>query len=37
MIQKIHHVGVAVHSLDEALKFYGIIMNCPIREFELPA
>ncbi len=22
MIEKIHHVGIAVHSLDEALKFY---------------
>ncbi len=22
MIQKIHHIGIAVHSLDEALKFY---------------
>jgi len=22
MIEKIHHIGIAVHSLDEALKFY---------------
>ena len=37
MIQKIHHVGVAVHSLDEALKFYGIIMGLPMQlQRELP-
>ncbi len=22
MIEKIHHIGIAVHSLDDALKFY---------------
>ncbi len=31
MIEKIHHVGVAVHSLDEALKFYSETLGLPVQ------
>jgi methylmalonyl-CoA/ethylmalonyl-CoA epimerase len=32
MIEKIHHVGVAVHSLDESLKFYRDVLGLPVAE-----
>ncbi len=31
MIEKIHHIGVAVHSLDEALKFYRDTLGLPVH------
>ncbi len=31
MIEKIHHVGVAVRSLDEALKFYSETLGLPVQ------
>jgi methylmalonyl-CoA epimerase len=31
MIEKIHHVGVAVRSLDEALKFYSDTLGLPVH------
>jgi methylmalonyl-CoA/ethylmalonyl-CoA epimerase len=31
MIEKIHHVGIAVHSLDEALKFYSETLGLPVH------
>ncbi len=31
MIEKIHHVGVAVRSLDEALKFYSDTLGLPVQ------
>jgi methylmalonyl-CoA/ethylmalonyl-CoA epimerase len=32
MIQKIHHIGIAVHSLDEALRFYSEILGLPVHK-----
>jgi len=31
MIEKIHHIGVAVRSLDEALKFYSETLGLPVQ------
>jgi methylmalonyl-CoA/ethylmalonyl-CoA epimerase len=31
MIEKIHHIGIAVHSLDEALKFYRDTLGLPVQ------
>lgn len=31
MIEKIHHIGVAVHSLDEALRFYGDTLGLHVQ------
>ena len=31
MIKKIHHVGIAVHSLEEALKFYSETLGLPVH------
>ena len=31
MIEKIHHIGVAVRSLDEALKFYSQTLGLPVQ------
>lgn len=31
MIEKIHHIGIAVHSLDEALKFYRDTLGLPVH------
>lgn len=31
MIQKIHHIGVAVSSLEEALKFYRDVLGLPVH------
>ncbi len=31
MIEKIHHIGVAVRSLDEALKFYSDTLGLPVQ------
>lgn len=30
MIEKIHHIGVAVHSLDQALRFYRDVLGLPV-------
>ena len=32
MIGKIHHIGIAVHSLDEALKFYRDTLGLPVHK-----
>jgi methylmalonyl-CoA/ethylmalonyl-CoA epimerase len=32
MIEKIHHIGIAVHSLDEALKFYRDTLGLPVHK-----
>ena len=32
MIQKIHHIGVAVRSLKEALGFYADVMGLPVQQ-----
>ncbi|MBI1886672.1 MAG: methylmalonyl-CoA epimerase [Chloroflexi bacterium] len=31
MIEKIHHVGIAVRSLDEALRFYRDVLGLPVH------
>ena len=31
MIEKIHHIGIAVHSLDEALHFYRDALGLPVH------
>lgn len=31
MIEKIHHIGIAVRSLDEALKFYSETLGLPVQ------
>lgn len=31
MIEKIHHVGIAVHSLEEALRFYRDTLGLPVH------
>ncbi len=31
MIEKIHHIGVAVRSLDESLKFYSETLGLPVQ------
>lgn len=31
MIEKIHHVGIAVHNLDEALKFYRDVLGLHVH------
>ena len=31
MIEKIHHIGIAVHSLDESLKFYSETLGLPVH------
>ena len=31
MIEKIHHVGIAVHSLDDALRFYSETLGLPVH------
>ena len=32
MIQKIHHIGIAVHSLDEALRFYSETLGLAVHK-----
>lgn len=32
MIEKIHHIGVAVHSLEEALRFYRDVLGLPVHK-----
>ena len=32
MIQKIHHIGIAVKSLDEALRFYSEILGLTVHK-----
>ena len=31
MIQKVHHIGIAVHSLDEALRFYRDVLGLSVH------
>ncbi len=31
MIEKIHHIGIAVHSLEEALRFYRDTLGLPVH------
>jgi methylmalonyl-CoA/ethylmalonyl-CoA epimerase len=31
MIEKIHHIGIAVNDLEEALKFYGETLGLPVH------
>lgn len=37
MLQKIDHIGIAVKSLDEALKFYGVLDAAPEHFEEVPS
>ncbi len=32
MIEKIHHIGIAVHSLEQALKFYRDTLGLPVHK-----